>query len=65
MLSLPPVNEQKAILEYVHDVAGRFEALVNAAESGVSFITERRSALNAAAVTGKIDVRNWQPSQAT
>lgn len=60
-LPLPPVSEQKAILEYVHKVSGQFAALVDAAESGISLITERRSALISAAVTGKIDVRGWQP----
>lgn len=63
-LPLPPVSEQKAILEYVHDVAGQFEALVGAAETGIRLITERRSALISAAVTGKIDVRGWQPPEA-
>lgn len=59
-LPLPPVSDQKAILEYVHEVSGQFAALVDAAESGISLITERRSALISAAVTGKIDVRGWQ-----
>jgi type I restriction enzyme S subunit len=63
-LPLPPVSEQKAILEYVHEVSGQFAALVDAAESGISLITERRSALISAAVTGKIDVRGWQPPNA-
>ncbi|MBH3462589.1 restriction endonuclease subunit S [Pseudomonas putida] len=60
-LPLPPVSEQKAILEYVHEVSGRFGALVEEAESGIRLITERRSALISAAVTGKIDVLGWQP----
>ena len=60
-LPLPPVSEQKAILEYVHQISGQFRALVKTAESGISLITERRSALISAAVTGKIDVRSWQP----
>lgn len=64
-LPLPPVSEQKAILEYVHEVSGQFGVLVDAAESGISLITERRSALISAAVTGKIDVRGWQPPAST
>ena len=60
-LPLPSVSEQKAILEYVHEVSGQFGALVDAAESAINLITERRSALISAAVTGKIDVRGWQP----
>lgn len=64
-LPLPTISEQKAILEYVHEVSGQFKALVDAAESGISLITERRSALISAAVTGKIDVRGWQPPAST
>lgn len=60
-LPLPPIGEQKAILEYVDEVSGRFAALVDAAESGIDLMTERRSALISAVVTGKIDVRGWQP----
>ena len=60
-LPLPPVSEQSAILEYIHEVSGQFGALVETAESGINLITERRSALISATVTGKIDVRGWQP----
>lgn len=31
-------------------------------EQQISLLKERRSALISAAVTGKIDVRNWQPA---
>jgi type I restriction enzyme S subunit len=60
-LPLPPIGEQKAILEYVDEVLGHFAALVDAAESGIGLMTERRSALISAVVTGKIDVRSWRP----
>lgn len=60
-LPLPPLSEQEAILEHVHEIAGQFAALMNEAEDGIKLITERRSALISAAVTGKIDVRGWQP----
>ncbi|MNE42341.1 EcoKI restriction-modification system protein HsdS [compost metagenome] len=64
-LPMPPVNEQKEILEYVHKVSGRFESLIDAAESAIGLISERRSALISAAVTGKIDVRDLQlPAEA-
>ncbi|HBN8607734.1 TPA: restriction endonuclease subunit S [Pseudomonas aeruginosa] len=60
-LPLPPLSEQEAILEHVHEIAGQFAALIHEAEDGIKLITERRSALISAAVTGKIDVRGWQP----
>lgn len=64
-LPLPPLSEQEAILEHVHEIAGQFAALINEAEDGIKLITERRSALISAAVTGKIDVRGWQPPVST
>jgi len=39
----------------------RFDTLLSEAENGIALLNERRSALISAAVTGKIDVRGWQP----
>lgn len=60
-LPVPPAAEQKSILNYVHDLAGQFGTLIAEAESAIKLMAERRSALISAAVTGKIDVRYWQP----
>lgn len=64
---VPPLDEQRVILEYVDASTARFEALVVEAEAGVELLMERRSALISAAVTGKIDVRGLarQPEGAT
>ena len=37
------------------------DALKNEADVLINILQERRSALISAAVTGKIDVRGWQP----
>jgi type I restriction enzyme S subunit len=37
--------------------------LIGFAETQIALLSERRTALISAAVTGKIDVRNWQPAQ--
>ena len=37
-----------------------FQSLENQATKGTVLLKERRTALISAAVTGKIDVRNWQ-----
>ena len=37
----------------------QFEILSSKAETGITLLKERRTALISAAVTGKIDVRNW------
>jgi type I restriction enzyme, S subunit len=55
---LPPLAEQKQIVEYIEGVTRRYQELTEAAEKAVELYRERRSALIAAAVTGKIDVSN-------
>jgi len=60
-LPIPSVAEQKEILSVLNEGRVAHEELVNLATSIVEFLQERRSALISAAVTGKIDVRGWQP----
>ena len=57
----PPVHEQAQIARFLEQETSRFDTLLSEAESGIAFLNERRSALISAAVTGKIDVRGWQP----
>jgi type I restriction enzyme S subunit len=51
------MQEQHLIKTYLDDAAGKFDDLVREAEIGIALLRERRSALIAAAVTGKVDVR--------
>ena len=57
---VPPTDEQIAILHYVEQVSGKYENLIQKAESAIQLMQERRTALISAVVIGKIDVRNWQ-----
>ena len=57
----PPLPEQKEISDFLARRCDSYGLLINEAESSVKLISERRSALISAAVTGKIDVRGWQP----
>lgn len=57
-IALPPLAEQDEILSAIASMTEKFDALSREAEGGISLLKERRSALIAAAVTGKIDVRN-------
>ena len=57
---IPPLNEQKTILDYLNVKLERFKDLIQRTELSIQFSKERRTALISAAVTGKIDVRNWQ-----
>ncbi len=57
---LPPIQEQEQIIVYVDSILERFDNLVLKAEAAIELMRERRTALISAAVTGKIDVRNWE-----
>jgi len=58
---LPPAGEQIKIDQFVARHAGLLNETCKQAIQSVSLLQERRSALISAAVTGKIDVRGWQP----
>lgn len=58
---LPPLDEQIKVAAYVDKVSSQFDQLLDEAEKTNDLLQERRSALISAAVTGKIDVRGWQP----
>ena len=58
-LPCPCLDEQRAIAAFVDSVLAEFDELTLAGEEGIELLKERRSALISAAVTGKIDVRNW------
>jgi type I restriction enzyme S subunit len=58
----PPRTEQRAIAALLDRETKKIDDLTAQAESSISLLTERRSALISAAVTGQIDVRNAVPS---
>jgi type I restriction enzyme S subunit len=60
----PPAHEQKAIADFLDAEVARLMALTHKAENAIGLLKERRSALIAAAVTGKIDVRGLVTSSA-
>ncbi|OJA40219.1 restriction endonuclease subunit S [Burkholderia ubonensis] len=60
---VPPAQEQRDILLFVNDETAKLDALKAEAEHAINLLKERRSALIAAAVTGKIDVRNAVPQE--
>jgi type I restriction enzyme S subunit len=57
---LPPLREQQQILETVTKQRARFDTLTAKALRAIELLKERRTALISSAVTGKIDVRDWQ-----
>jgi type I restriction enzyme S subunit len=57
---VPPYDEQLEINATIRNRMDSFDALEQQASTGISLLQERRTALISAAVTGKIDVRDWQ-----
>lgn len=61
-IPVPPTNsEQESIVSFIEERVETFRALTIKSQSAMVLLKERRTALTSAAVTGKIDVRNWRP----
>lgn len=64
-LPVPPLEEQIKIINFIKQTGHKLDSLENQAQRAIQLMQERRTALISAAVTGKIDVRNWQAPNAT
>ena len=58
-IPLPPIEEQIVIVEMLDDLLIKLSNTDALGVEQVELLQERRTALISAAVTGKIDVRNW------
>ena len=58
-LAIPETKEMDEILEYVRVNTSKYDELIEDSNTAIKVMLERRTALVSAAVTGKIDVRNW------
>ena len=58
---VPPEQEQARIVEHLRKLKIVLNVAAEVCSDTVALLQERRSALISAAVTGKIDVRNWNP----
>lgn len=56
-IAVPPVSEQREIVEYLRRELALLEELGEQGKRAIDLLKERRSALISAAVTGQIDVR--------
>lgn len=57
-IPLPPIEEQREIVDQLLGLKTKSERLVDRAQANIALLRERRAALITAAVTGKIDVRD-------
>ena len=58
-----PTNEMNEINNYLDMVISKIEALINSVSMQIEKLKEYRQSIISEAVTGKIDVRDWQPSK--
>ncbi|MGB7803533.1 restriction endonuclease subunit S [Buttiauxella sp.] len=58
-IALPKIDEQLEIIEFLLKKTTEFDLLLNWSDKQIQLLQERRTALISAAVTGKIDVRDW------
>jgi type I restriction enzyme S subunit len=61
----PDVEERRGIMHYLDIQLPKLDAVMQKSMLQIDILKERRTALISAAVTGKIDVRNWQPNSNT
>lgn len=61
--AFPPVDEQFKIISTLDSLLERYAEIELKAVGAIEVMQERRTALISAAVTGKIDVRNWVAPQ--
>ncbi|MDH0970547.1 restriction endonuclease subunit S [Acinetobacter johnsonii] len=58
----PSLEEQKKIADFLHSKDQIFDKLINDCKKQIELLKERRIVLISSAVTGKIDIRDWQNS---
>lgn len=61
-ITRPPLSEAIEIAKYLQEKSAKFDKIILQAQAQIELMQERRTALISAAVTGKIDVRDWQPA---
>lgn len=60
-IAFPPLlEEREAINDFVRNQKIKYDSLTGKAQQQVKLLKERKTALISAAVTGKIDVRDWE-----
>lgn len=60
VVAIPPIDEQAAIQQSLDREVTRINIIINETQKNIELLTERRSVLISAAVTGQIDVRGYK-----
>ena len=61
LVLLPPLKEQKNLIICIKDMNTRVSNLLKDIEDQIQKLKEYRQSIISEAVTGKIDVRAWEP----
>jgi len=64
-VGLPPIPEQKEILEYIHEKSAEIDQAISRAEREIELIGEYRTRLISDVVTGQVDVRELDVPEVT
>ena len=59
-LTKPPLDEQIVIVKHLDIEIGKLDTLISKYQKQIDLMQEYRTSLISQAVTGKIDVREWQ-----
>ena len=62
-IPLPPSKEQHEIIEFIKSETFTIDTLISKYQKQIDLMQEYRTALISQTVTGKIDVRDWQPKK--
>lgn len=60
-IPIPPLSEQQAIADYLDAKTTKIDKLIAELEAQLTDLATYRQAVITEAVTGKVDVRNWNP----
>ncbi len=62
-IPLPSSKEQQAIIDFIKSETSTIDTLISKYQKQIDLMQEYRTSLISQAVTGKIDVREWQPKK--
>ena len=57
-MPLPPVDEQRAIVDYINEKTAKVESLITELQAEIDYLKEFKQRLIADCVTGKVNVQN-------
>jgi type I restriction enzyme S subunit len=58
---VPPIEEQENLHKYLLEETATIDTLISKYQKQIDLMQEYRTSLISQAVTGKIDLRDWQP----